>query len=59
MADTDFHAGDQNIGLDRRPAVQENSAVIDPVPVGDFLFTDVRRKLRVLAQTLKVSALYT
>ena len=43
--------------MNRRPAVKEYLVVVDLVPILDFLLTDIRRKLGVFAQTLKILAL--
>ena len=43
--------------MNRHPAVKEHLAVVDLVPIPEFLLTDIRRKLGVFAQTLKVLAL--
>jgi len=44
--------------MHRRPAVEEYFPVVNFRPILDFLFADVRGKLRVLAQALEVCARY-
>ena len=57
IAETEFHAGNENVRMHGRPAFEKHRAAVHAVPVVHFLRAHVRGKLRVLAQLAKAFAL--
>jgi hypothetical protein len=56
-AHAQLHAGDKQVGLYRRPVIQEYFTTVHLVPVGDFLLAHLGWKLWVLAQLRQPSTL--
>jgi hypothetical protein len=45
--------------MNRRPAVEKYLAIVDFVPILNFLFPNLRRKLRIPAETIQIRSLDT